>query len=60
MANPQYYFTIRPDRNGLYRARYFGNYGRELIWWTEGYYNRSDAENAIRIMRTYAASAPLL
>ncbi|MGI8729983.1 MAG: DUF1508 domain-containing protein [Solirubrobacteraceae bacterium] len=60
MAQSQYYFTIRQDENGNYRARFWGNYGRELIWWTEGYYGRSGAENAIRIMRAQAATAPLL
>lgn len=57
MANPQYYFQITYDRDG-YRARFYGNYGRQLIWWTEGYTSRANAENAVRLMRTFAASAP--
>ena len=60
MANPQYFFNIRRDQNGWYVARFWGNYGRELIWWTEGYVHPSGAENAIRIMRQQAAIAPLL
>ncbi|MEA2252519.1 MAG: hypothetical protein QOG70_2761 [Solirubrobacteraceae bacterium] len=59
MANPQYFFTIRQDRDG-FRARFWGNYGRELIWWTEGYVRRQSAENAVAYLRHYAASAPLL
>jgi uncharacterized protein YegP (UPF0339 family) len=60
MSTSQYYFTIRQDINGEYRARFWGNYGRQLIWWTEGYSSRSGAENAIRIMRAQAATAPTL
>jgi uncharacterized protein YegP (UPF0339 family) len=60
MANPQYFFTIRRDQNGYYRARFYGNYGRELIWWTEGYSSRNGVENALRIIRSNAATAPLL
>jgi hypothetical protein len=31
----------------------------ELMWWTEGYRNRSDAQHAVSVMRTHAASAPV-
>lgn len=60
MSQVQYYFTITRDQNGYYRARFYGNYGRELIWWTEGYANRSGAQNAINIMRSNAAAASTL
>jgi uncharacterized protein YegP (UPF0339 family) len=59
MANAQYFFTIRLDQDG-YRARFWGNYGRRLIWWTEGYSSRSEAADAISLVRRNAASAPVL
>lgn len=34
-------------------------YNNELLWWTEGYSSRANAENAIRSLRAHAASAPL-
>ena len=51
-----HYFTITLDKDG-YRGRFY--YNSELMWWTEGYSSRANAENAIRALRTHAASAPL-
>jgi uncharacterized protein YegP (UPF0339 family) len=58
-VNPQYFFTIRQDRDG-WRGRFWGNYGRRLIWWTEGYRNYADAKTAVATMQQRAATAPLL
>lgn len=58
MAAAQYFFQITHDRDG-WRARFYGAYGRELIWWTEGYVRQQDAANAVAIMRQQAAGAPL-
>ncbi len=55
---PSYYFEVTLDRDG-YRGRFYSAGNRQLIWWTEGYRNRTDAEYAVRLMQTYAASAPL-
>jgi uncharacterized protein YegP (UPF0339 family) len=51
-----YYFRITHDEDG-YRARFY--YQGELMWWTEGYSRRDKAENALRAIRAYAATAPL-
>ena len=52
------YFTISRDGDG-YRARFYSSSNGQLMWWTEGYRSRTGAEHAIRVMRTYAASAPM-
>lgn len=49
-------FTITLDKDG-YRARLWS--GSNLVWWTEGYVHRADAENAVRIARS-SGSAPLV
>lgn len=41
-------FTIDLDKDG-YRARLWSS--SDLIWWTEGYVRKADAENAIRIAK---------
>jgi uncharacterized protein YegP (UPF0339 family) len=41
-------FTITLDKDG-YRARLWS--GSDLIWWTEGYERKTDAQNAIRIAK---------
>lgn len=51
-----YYFTITYDRDG-YRARFY--YSGTLVWWTEGYSSRANAENALAAIRANAATAPL-
>jgi uncharacterized protein YegP (UPF0339 family) len=51
------YFTIRKDRDG-YRARLFGA-NNELVWWTEGYVNKSSAQNAIHIAKQTGAATPV-
>ena len=60
MANPQYFYTIKQDTDGRWRARFWGNYGRELIWWTEGYYSTAGAQNAIDLIKWKGANAPVL
>jgi uncharacterized protein YegP (UPF0339 family) len=50
------YFTIE-SASGGYRARAYGA-NHELVWWTEVYTYKSGAENAIRLMKAEAASAP--
>lgn len=49
------YFTV--DRDG-YRARFYGRNG-QLVWWTEGYARKADAEHAISLLRLHADSAPI-
>jgi uncharacterized protein YegP (UPF0339 family) len=51
------YFTIRKDRGG-YRARLYASNG-ELIWWTEGYVNKSSAQNAIKIAQQTSSTTPI-
>ncbi len=41
-------FTTDLDLDG-YRARLWS--GSDLIWWTEGYGRKPDAENAVRIAK---------
>lgn len=48
-------FTIQLDKDG-YRARLWS--GSDLIWWTEGYIRKADAENAVRIAKA-SFNAPL-
>jgi uncharacterized protein YegP (UPF0339 family) len=59
MATSQYYFDTYLYEDG-WRARFWGNYGRELIWWTQPYNYESTAKEAIEYMRVNAATAPLL
>jgi len=51
------YLAITLDGDG-YRARAYGSNG-ELVWWTEGYTNKSSATDAINILKTGAATAPV-
>ncbi len=51
------YFTIRKDRDG-FRARLYGG-NNELVWWTEGYVNKSSAQNAIRIAKQTTNATPV-
>jgi uncharacterized protein YegP (UPF0339 family) len=50
------YFTITLDKDG-YRARLYGA-NNELVWWTEGYTSKANAENAVRIAQG-SHSAPV-
>lgn len=50
------FFTITKDRDG-YRARLYS--GNQLIWWTEGYVNKSGAQNAIRIAVSTTTYTPV-
>jgi uncharacterized protein YegP (UPF0339 family) len=52
-----YYFRITLDGDG-YRARFYSSDG-ELIWSTEGYRDRQDAERAVAVLQSYAAMAPV-
>jgi uncharacterized protein YegP (UPF0339 family) len=52
---PMTWFTIRLDKDG-YRARLWS--GSDLIWWTEGYEDKRDALNAVRIAKA-SYSAPV-
>jgi uncharacterized protein YegP (UPF0339 family) len=51
-----YYFTITRDDDG-YRARFYSRQNGKLIWWTEGYTDRRNAVEAIRIIRRNASGA---
>jgi uncharacterized protein YegP (UPF0339 family) len=51
------YFTIVPASGG-YRAHAYGA-NHELVWWTEVYTYKSGAQNAINLMKTDAATAPV-
>jgi uncharacterized protein YegP (UPF0339 family) len=53
-----YHFEITHDRDG-YRARFYSSANGKLMWWTEGYERRADADHAVWVMQTYAASSPL-
>jgi uncharacterized protein YegP (UPF0339 family) len=49
-------FSIDLDLDG-YRARLWSS--SDLIWWTEGYQRKADAENAIRIAKA-SFNAPVV
>ena len=51
-----YYFTITRDDDG-FRARFYSAANGELMWWTEGYSSRANAEHAVAVLRDNAASA---
>ncbi len=51
------YFTIKKGQGG-YRARLYGANNR-LIWWTEGYRNKTGAENAIRLAMQTTTRTPV-
>lgn len=49
------YFTIARDRDG-YRARLYAA-NNELVWWTEAYTTKANAENAVRLAQgSYSAT----
>ena len=50
------YFTIKQDPSG-WRARLYSS--SDLIWWTEAYRNKQDAENAVRIAIATNANTPV-
>jgi uncharacterized protein YegP (UPF0339 family) len=50
------YFTIE-SASGGYRAHAYGANNR-LVWWTEVYTQKAGAENAVRILKAEAATAP--
>ena len=50
------YFTV--DRaSGGYRAHFYGSNGK-LVWWSEVYTTKANAEHAVYLAQTHAASAP--
>ena len=51
------YFTIERASGG-FRGRAYGA-NHELVWWTEVYVSKSGAQNAINMLKTGAASAPV-
>jgi uncharacterized protein YegP (UPF0339 family) len=51
------YFTIQKDGDG-WRARAFGA-NHELVWLTEAYAERGGAANAIEMLKSGAADAPV-
>lgn len=51
-----YYFTITRDEDG-FRARFYSSANGELMWWTEGYSSRANAEHAVEVLRNNAAGA---
>jgi uncharacterized protein YegP (UPF0339 family) len=51
------YFVITHDRDG-YRARAYGR-NNELVWWTEAYVSKAGALNAIHLIQSAAATAPI-
>lgn len=46
------YYKLYKDSVGQWRWRYVSSNGRTIADSAEGYYNRSDAENGIRIMKS--------
>ena len=57
MATGYEYFTIEPATGG-YQGKFYGA-NDELVWLTEIYVDEAGAENAIRLMKQEAASAPI-
>jgi uncharacterized protein YegP (UPF0339 family) len=53
------YFVITP-REGGFRALCKSSGNRELIWWTEVYPDKRDAQHAIDLMQEHAADATVL
>ena len=51
------YFTITRASGG-YRAHAYGA-NHEQVWWTEVYVHKTGAQNAINLMQTGAALAPV-
>jgi uncharacterized protein YegP (UPF0339 family) len=52
-----YYFRISLDGEG-YWAAFYAPTG-DLMWRSEVYPDRQDAENAVAVMQSYAAMAPV-
>lgn len=51
------YFTIE-SASGGYRAHAYGA-NHQLVFWTEVYTTKASAQNAINIMKSGAATAPV-
>jgi uncharacterized protein YegP (UPF0339 family) len=51
------YFTIVAASRG-YRAHAYGA-NHELVWWTEVYVHKAGAVNAVRMLQSGAARAPV-
>jgi uncharacterized protein YegP (UPF0339 family) len=55
--NPIYFEIVKAS--GGYRSHVKSTGNHRLIWWTQVYDRKADAEHAIGLLRLYAASAPL-
>jgi len=55
MQDPR--FEIVDDKNGGFHARYRS--GGQLIWWTESYTSKQNAEQAVYSISRNALAAPL-
>jgi uncharacterized protein YegP (UPF0339 family) len=51
-------FTVDPASGGV-RAHFWADNGK-LVWWTEVYERKAGAQHAIDLIKTYAASAPVI
>ena len=56
MATGYPYFTIERASGG-FRAHFYGANDR-LVWWTEVYVRKEDAQQAIQFAKVNAANAP--
>ena len=53
-------FTIDPASGG-YRAHFWGdNRPPKLVWWTEVYTRKADAQYAVDLIKRTAATAPVI
>lgn len=55
MQDPR--FEIVDDKSGGFHARYIS--GNQIIWWTENYVRKADAEQAVYSISNNALAAPL-
>lgn len=53
-------FEVYSDRAGQWRWRFKARNGRVLADSGESYYNRTDCENAIQLIKRDAPTAPIL
>lgn len=53
------YYKLYQDAQRFWRWRYVASNGRTIADSGEGYYNKSDAENGIRIMKS-SANSPVI
>jgi uncharacterized protein YegP (UPF0339 family) len=53
------YFKLYKDSAGYWRWTLFASNGRKIADSAEGYYNRSDAENGINLVKATNSSTPV-